>query len=103
MVSAGVPMRKPGRVHRRALVERDRVAVDGDADLLEPVLAVLAVEAGRAEVDQHEVHVGAAGEHVDAVGDQLLGEGLGVGDRLTLAGAERLGLRRSEARRPWRR
>jgi hypothetical protein len=31
------------------------------------------------------VHVGTAGEHVDAAGDQLVGEGLGVGDRLPLA------------------
>ena len=78
-------------VHRRALVEGDRVAVDGDPDLLEPLLGVLAVEALDGDVDEHEVDVGAAGEHVDPAGDQLLGEGPGVGDRLPLARAELLG------------
>ena len=35
VVSAGVPIRRPGGIERRALVEGDRVAVDGDPDLLE--------------------------------------------------------------------
>ena len=90
VVSAGVPMRRPGGVHRRALVEGDRVAVDGDPDLLEAVLGGLAVEPGRGQVDEHEVDVGAAGEDRDAALLQALGERLGVGDRLALAGAELL-------------
>jgi hypothetical protein len=39
-----------------------------------------------------QVHVGAAGEDVDASRHKLLGESLGVGYRLPLAGAEALGL-----------
>ncbi len=38
------------------------------------------------------MHVGAAGENVDAAGDQLVGERLGVRDRLALALAELLAL-----------
>ncbi len=50
-----------GGDHRRARVERDGVAVDGDADLVQPVLGLLAVQLGVAQVDQHQVDVGAAG------------------------------------------
>ena len=103
VVSAGRPDPQARGVHRRALVERDRVAVDRDPDLLEALLGLLAVEPGRGQVDEHQVHVGAAGEHVDAARDQALGERPRVGDRLALAGAEGLGLRRSRAPRPWRR
>ena len=67
VASAGVPTRRPLRDHRRARVERHRVAVDGDADVVQAVLGLLAVELGVAQVDEHEVHVGAAGEDVDAV------------------------------------
>ena len=56
-----------GGDHRRARVERDRVAVDGDADLVEKVLTLLAVELRVAQVDEHEVDVGAAGEDADAL------------------------------------
>ena len=52
---------------RRPGVERHRVAVDRDADLGEAVLGLLAVELGVAQVDEHEVHVGAGREDVDAV------------------------------------
>src|SRR3954462_7489163 len=44
-----------GGVHRRPLVKWDRVAVDGDPALVEPVLGRLTVEAGRGEVDEDEV------------------------------------------------
>src|SRR5439155_23430319 len=77
-------------IHGRALVEGDRVPVHGDPDLLEAGLGGLAVEPGGPEVDQHEVDVGATGEHRDPAGHQLLGQRLGVGDRLALAGPERL-------------
>ena len=81
MASARRADAQAARDHRRARVERHGVAVDGDADLVQAVLGLLAVELGLAQVDEHEVHVGAAGQHVDAV-----------------AGAEQL------ARRPpWRR
>ena len=80
-----------GGDHRRARVERDGVAVDGDPDLVQPVLGLLAVELGLAQVDEHQVHVGAAGEHVDAVpgAEQLLGDRLGAVDGALLALAER--------------
>ena len=65
--------------HRRARVERHRVAVHRDADLVQEVFGLLAVELRVAQVGEHEVHVGAAGEHVDAgrarvVGGEALGE-----------------------------
>ena len=86
-----------GGDRRRARVERDGVAVDGDADVVQAVLGLLAVELGLAQVDEHEVDVGAAGEHVDAVAgaEQLLGDGLRAVDRALLALAEQLGRRRS--------
>ena len=76
------------------------VAVDGDADLVQQVLGLLAVERGVAQVDQHQVHVGAAGEHRDAgLGDvgagQPLGEDPGAGQRALLALGELLRCRRS--------
>src|SRR5207245_6148410 len=76
---------QPRRPHRRALVERDRVAVDGDADLREAVLRLLAVEAVHAEIDEHKVDVGAAGEYIEAALLKHLAEGLRVRDRLPLA------------------
>ena len=87
--------------HRRARIEGDGVAVDGDADLGQAVLGLLAVELGVAQVDEHEVHVGAAGEHVDRAGraQQLIGERLGAGHRALLALAEELGLRDAEGDR----
>src|SRR4051794_37927430 len=46
----GRPDPETGGIHRRALVERDRVAVDRDPDLLEARLGLLAAETGRREV-----------------------------------------------------
>ena len=43
-----------------ARVERDRVLVDGDADLVEERLGLLAGDAERRHVDEHQVVVGAA-------------------------------------------
>lgn len=64
--------------HRRARVERDGVAVDRDADGVQDVLRLLAVEGGVAEVHEDEVDVGPAGEDRDAVlGDVGPGEALG--------------------------
>ena len=55
------------RDHRRPRVERHGVAVDRDADVVQAVLGHLAVELGLAQVDERQVHVGAAGQHVHAV------------------------------------
>ena len=46
VASAGVPMRRPGGLQRRTRVERDGVAVDGDPDLVQPVLGLLPLSAG---------------------------------------------------------
>ncbi len=94
MASAGVPMRRPEASHRRARVERHGVAVDGDLDLVQPVLCLPAGELRLrlAQIDEHEVHVGAAGEHVDAVAglQQLLGERARALHGATLALGEQL-------------
>ena len=50
----------PGRDVGRVLVERDRVLVDGDADVVEERLGLAAGHAQRRHVDEHEVVVGAA-------------------------------------------
>ena len=50
-----------GADHRRTRVERNGVAVHGDSDAVQPVFGLLAVEFGFAQIDQHQVHVGAAG------------------------------------------
>ena len=96
---------QPRGLHRRARVERHGVAVDRDADLVQAVLGLLAGQLGLAvaQVDEHQVHVGAAGEHVDAVAgaEQLGGERLRAGDRAALALGEQLARRRPSARRPW--
>ena len=75
---------------------------------MQPVLGLLAVELGLAEVDEHEVHVGAAREDVHAPASarglvtaslaglqQLLGDGLRARHGALLALLEDVGLRRS--------
>ena len=59
--------------------------------VVQPVLGLLAVELGLAQVDEHEVHVGAAGQHVHAVAgaEQLRGDRLRARDGAPLALAER--------------
>ena len=59
---------QPGRHHRRPGVERYGVAVDRDTDGVEPVLGLLAVDGRVTQVHQHQVDVGAAGEHGDPGG-----------------------------------
>ena len=86
--------------HRRARVERHGVAVHRDADLVQAVLGLLAVDRRVAQVDEHEVHVGAAGEHVDAgrrrvVGGEALGEDLRAADGALLAVLELAARRRA--------
>ena len=73
------------------------VAVDRDADLVEPVLGLLAVQLGVAQVDQDQVHVRAAGQHGDARArptsglDQPLGEDAGAVQGALLALLELVG------------
>ena len=68
---------------------------------MQAVLGLLAVDLGLAQVDEREVHVGAAGEDVDAVAgvEQRGGDGLGAGDRALLALAEQLAARDLEGDR----
>ena len=81
-------------LHRRTRVERHRVAVDRDVDLRKPVLGLSARQRrlGVAQVDEHQVHVGAAGEHVDAVArlQELARQRPGAGHRAALALGEQL-------------
>ena len=103
VVSAGVPIRSPdGFIGGRSSngIALRLTVIPTCSSRSSPVLAV---EPGRVEVDEHEVHVGAAGEDVDAVCDQLLGEraarwrSSGAGGRGTARS------RRSAAPPPWRR
>ena len=66
VASAGRADAQARRDHRRARVVRHRVAVHRDVDLVQEVLGLLAVDLGVAQVDEHEVHVGAAGADGDA-------------------------------------
>ena len=73
-------------VHRLALVEGDHVLVDRDAAAVEHFFGLLAAQAQRGDVDQHQVVVGAAADQPHAAGQQRLGQGLGVvDDRLGVA------------------
>ena len=61
-------------------VEGDRVLVAGEAGALQRPLGVAALHALRAQVDEHHVAVGAAGDDVEAAGLERRGERAGVGD-----------------------
>ncbi len=56
------------RHHRRILIERNRVLVDGDAGGAERRLGDLAGDALREHVDEHDVIVGAAADDAEAGG-----------------------------------
>jgi hypothetical protein len=89
---------QPRGDHRRARVEGDGVAVDRDADPVQPVLGLLTVQLRVAQVDQDQVHLGAAGQHRDpgllhVVGHQPAGEHPGAVQRPLLALPELLGRR----------
>ncbi len=99
MASAGVPTRRPlvtigGRGSNGTALRLTVMPM-----LSQPVLGLLAVELGLAQIDEREVDVGAAGEQVDAVAgiEQLLGDGLGAVERALLALLE--GLRRGDLQR----
>ncbi|KUL43182.1 hypothetical protein ADL28_43075 [Streptomyces violaceusniger] len=95
---------QPGGDHRRTGVEGHRVAVDGDADAVQPVLGLLPVERGGAQVDQDQMHLGAAGQHRDPglghiVGQQPSGEDAGTVQGAPLALRELLARRHLEGHR----
>ena len=61
---------------------------------MQPVLGLLAVQGGLAQVDQHQVHIGAAADHVDpgragVVGQQPVGQQPGAGQGALLSFPER--------------
>ena len=56
----------------------DRVLVAGDPGAVERLLRHLAGDAERAEVDEHQVVVGAAGDDAEAFGRERVGERGGV-------------------------
>ena len=79
LVRAKAARRRRGRAHadagrrvRRQRIERDRVLVHRDADAVEDVLRLLARDAERRDIDEHQMVVRATGDDLRAV----LGEGL---------------------------
>ena len=85
VVSAGVPMRSPdgfigGRSSKGIALRLTVIPTSSRRSS-----AVLPSRPVGREVDENQMDVGAAGEHVDPARDQLVGEGLRVGDRLALA------------------
>ena len=93
-----MPIRTPGASHRRPRIEGDRIAVDRDADLVQPVLGFTTAQlrGQQTQVNEQQMRVGAAGEHTDAMrlgvwGQQLLGHRLSALQRANLALAEQLG------------
>ncbi len=69
-------------------VEGDAVFVHGDGGLVEGLAGDFAVEAFRAQIDEHEVIIRAAADDAVAEGHERGGEGLGVFDDLLRVGFE---------------
>lgn len=67
----------------RLIVEWHHVFVDGDVGFHQGILGLLAIDVFVAQVDEHEVVVGAAGNEVVAAFGEGAGHGLGVFDYLT--------------------
>lgn len=59
-------MRRPEVTAAWTRVKGHRVAVDGDANFVQQVFGLLAVELGLDEINEDQVHVGAAGDQLDA-------------------------------------
>src|SRR5699024_9198271 len=55
-----------GGNHWRAWVVRNRVAVDRDTNLVQQVFCLLAIHFRVAQVNEHQVHIGATGKYVNA-------------------------------------
>ena len=83
VVTAGVPSRSPLVTNGERGSSGIGVLVEGDAGPVEHLLGHLAGELGveGAQVDQHQVVVGAARDEPEALAGQGLGQGLGVGAR----------------------
>ncbi len=100
VASAGVPMRRPDVTIGGRGSNGTALRLTVMPDLVQEVLGLLAVERRVAQVDEHEVHVGAAREHGDAgVGDvgrdEALGEDLAPSQGALLALLELRARRRS--------
>ena len=88
VVVAGVPTRIPDATLGGFCVERDRVLVDGDPDVVEEGLGLAAGDPQRRHVDEREVVVGAAADQARARVGEGLREHAGVLDRPGLVAAE---------------
>ena len=74
IVIAGVPTRKPDATVGGRSSNGNGVAVHRDRDLGEALLGVLAAPLGSAQVDEQQVRVGSAREHVEPALLQRLGQ-----------------------------
>ena len=74
VVTAACAEPESARVPGAVGLVRNHVAVQGDAGGPQRGLGLASVQPEAADVDQHEVVVGAAGDHRHAAGDERLGE-----------------------------
>ena len=99
VVQAGVPSRMPEVIVGFSGSNGNAVLVAGDVGAAERQFRHLAGELLRPQIDQHQMRVGAAGDDVEAVRLQMLGQRLGVLHHVARIGAERGPQRLAEGHR----
>ena len=105
VVSAGEPMRSPEVTRGGRGSKGTALRLTVMPDVVQAVLGVLAAQLALAQVGEQQVHVGAAGQDVDAVAgaQQRLRQGARALERAALALAEALAGGDPHASPPWRR